>query len=140
MRSSELTLALASLSLLFAVPVAAKEDHDEDDVSLLSAADLDPAKVLPAPPAANSAQAQAEMAELRAIETARSATDVTAAKHDSATKNASIFAEVLGPSFDLAKLPATREMFEAVRETERTLPTAARPSFAGRDPGSSTTR
>ncbi|HEX8056987.1 MAG TPA: phosphatase PAP2 family protein [Novosphingobium sp.] len=118
MRGSELALALASLSLLVAVPVAAKEDHDEDEV-LLTQADLDPARVLPAPPAANSAQAQAEMAELHAIEGVRSEADLVAARHDSETKNASIFAEVLGPSFDLAKLPATREMFEAVRETEK---------------------
>ncbi|MBV1687945.1 phosphatase PAP2 family protein [Novosphingobium sp. G106] len=119
MRRPELALAVTSIALLLAVPVAAKEDHDTDDVSLLTAADLDPAKLLPAPPAAGSAQAQAELAELHTIETARSETDVAAAKHDSETKNASIFAEVLGPSFDLAKLPATREMFEAVRETEK---------------------
>jgi acid phosphatase (class A) len=118
MRRSELTLALASIALLLATPVVAKEDNDADDV-LLTQADLDPGTLLPAPPAAGSVQAQAEMAELHAMEGARSEADVAAAKHDSETKNASIFAEVIGPGFDLTRLPATRMLMEAVRETEK---------------------
>jgi acid phosphatase (class A) len=129
MRGSELALALASLSLLLAAPVAAKEDRDGDDVALLTQADLDPGTLLPAPPAAGSTQAQAEMAELRAMEAARSEADVAAAKHDSETKNASIFADVLGPSFDLAKLPATREMFEVVRATEKDAANRGKAAF-----------
>ncbi|WP_333605207.1 phosphatase PAP2 family protein [Novosphingobium sp.] len=116
MRSSKLSLLLAGLALLAAGPAAAKED---DDDNLLTKADLDPALVLPAPPSAGSPQAQAELAELRAIETARSDAELAAARHDGETKNASIFAAVLGPSFDLSKLPATRALFETVRETEK---------------------
>jgi hypothetical protein len=118
MRRSELALALASIALLLAAPVVAKEDNDTDDV-LLSQADLDPGTLLPAPPATGSVQAQAEMAELHAMEGARSEADVEAAKHDSETKNASIFADAIGPRFDLARLPATRMLMEAVRETEK---------------------
>ena len=117
MRSAKLSLLLAGLALIAAGPAAAKEDDDDDN--LLTKADLDPALVLPAPPSAGSPQAQAELAELRAIEIARSDADLAAARHDGETKNASIFAEVLGPSFDLSKLPATRALFEAVRETEK---------------------
>jgi hypothetical protein len=118
MRRSELTLALTSIALLLATPVVAKEANDADDV-LLTQADLDPGTLLPAPPAAGSVQAQAEMAELHAMETARSEADVAAAKHDSETKNASIFADAIGPAFDLKALPATRALMEVVRETEK---------------------
>jgi acid phosphatase (class A) len=88
-------------------------------VSLLTVADLDPQAVLPPPPAAGSAQAAAELAELHAMERRRTATEVAAAKLDGETKNPTIFIEVLGPSFDLAKLPATKQMFAMVRATEK---------------------
>jgi acid phosphatase (class A) len=128
MRRSEIALALASIALLVAAPVMAKEDNDADDV-LLTQADLDPGTLLPAPPAAGSAQAQAEMAELHAMEAARSEADLAAAKHDSATKNASIFAEAIGPGFDLARLPATRALMEAVRETEKDAANRGKAAF-----------
>jgi hypothetical protein len=118
MRRPQLTLALASIAVLLATPVVAKEDNDTDDV-MLSKADLDPGTLLPAPPAAGSVQAQAEMAELRAMEGARSEADVAAAQFDSKTKNASVFADAIGPGFDLKALPATRALMEAVRETEK---------------------
>lgn len=88
-------------------------------VPLLSAADLDPQAVLPPPPAAGSTQAAAELAELRAMELRRTAADIAAAERDGDTKNATIFAEVLGPGFDLDKLPATRHLFEMVRAAEK---------------------
>jgi acid phosphatase (class A) len=88
-------------------------------VSLLTVADLDPQAVLPPPPAAGSAQAAAELAELHAMERRRTATEVAAVKLDGETKNPTIFIEVLGPSFDLAKLPATKQMFAMVRATEK---------------------
>ncbi|HEX7851809.1 MAG TPA: phosphatase PAP2 family protein [Sphingomonas sp.] len=88
-------------------------------VSLLSAADLDPQAVLPPPPAAGSAQAVAELAELHAMTQHRSAADIAAAKLEGETKNPTIFAEVLGPKFDLANLPATNRLFDMVRATEK---------------------
>jgi acid phosphatase (class A) len=88
-------------------------------MSLLSAADLDPQAVLPPPPAAGSMQAVAELAELHSTEQHRTVAETAAAKLDGDTKNPTIFAEVLGPSFDLAKLPATRQLFEMVRTTEK---------------------
>lgn len=86
---------------------------------LLSARDLDPALVLPAPPAAGSAQARAELAELHAAEAARTATEEAAARLDGDTKNATIFAEVLGPGFDLDRLPATSALLALVRASEK---------------------
>jgi len=88
-------------------------------VPLLGPADLDPALVLPPPPAAGSAQARAELAELHAAQAARSAADEADARLDGDTRNATIFAVVLGPHFDLAKLPATRALLAEVRASEK---------------------
>jgi len=88
---------------------------------LLTPADLDPARVLPPPPAAGSPQAIAELAELHAAEVARSAADEADARRDGDTKNATIFTVVLGPAFDLDKLPATARLMALVRASEKAV-------------------
>ena len=86
--------------------------------SLLTARDLDPALVLPPPPAAESPQAAAELVELRAFEMRDAATEADS-RRDGDTKNATIFAVVLGPKFDLAHLPATAALMALVRASEK---------------------
>ncbi|MDX5985529.1 phosphatase PAP2 family protein [Sphingomonas echinoides] len=86
---------------------------------LLDARDLDPALVLPPPPAAGSVQALAELAELRAAGAARTAADEADARLEGETKNATIFAGVLGPQFDLDRLPATAALLAQVRASEK---------------------
>lgn len=97
--------------------------------SLLSPADLDPAQVLPPPPAPHSAQAEAELAELRAIENARTPERLAAARLDGKTRNASIFAAAIGPAFDLSKLPATARLMAAVRASENDAADRAKAHF-----------
>jgi acid phosphatase (class A) len=96
---------------------------------MLGAADLDPALVLPPPPAAGSAQAQAELAELHAIEAVRSAADEADARSDGDTKNATIFVQVLGPRFDLTQLPATNALLTIVRATEKDVADRGKDAF-----------
>lgn len=113
------TLPLIAIALALDSVAAAAPAKDSGPPSLLSAADLDPLTVLPPPPAAGSAQATAELAELHAMEQRRTAAEIATAKLDGETKNPTIFAEVLGPSFDLGKLPATKQLFKLVRATEK---------------------
>ena len=96
---------------------------------LLSATDLDPARVLPPPPAVGSQQALAELAELHAAELARSAADEADARRDGDTKNATIFAMVLGPRFDLDTLPATARLMALVRASEKATVDAGKAEF-----------
>jgi acid phosphatase (class A) len=96
---------------------------------LLSPADLDPARVLPPPPAAASTQAIAELAELHAAEVARSAADEADARLDGNTKNATIFAVVLGAGFDLDKLPATARLMALVRVSEKAVVDRGKDAF-----------
>jgi acid phosphatase (class A) len=96
---------------------------------LLTLADLDPARVLPPPPAAGSVQAVAELAELHAAEVARSPADEADARLDGDTKNATIFAVVLGPAFDLDKLPATARLMALVRASEKAVVDSGKDAF-----------
>jgi acid phosphatase (class A) len=114
-------LALSATALLLLSSAAVAMPAKDKLPSLLTPADLDPQAVLPPPPTAGSTQAVAELAELHAMEQRRSAADMAAAKLDGDTKNPTIFAEVLGPSFDLANLPATKQLFEMVRATEKAV-------------------
>lgn len=95
----------------------------------VSADHFDPARILPAPPADSSSAGKAEVAELHAIEKARTPAAFARAKHDDETENASIFADVLGPGFDLAKLPATAKMFAEVRAEEKRAAAQAKDFF-----------
>ena len=110
---------LAAVSLLVVVaPAMAAKDKP---ASLLATADLDPVLVLPPPPLPGSAQATADLAELHAVERLRTPTEQAAAELEGETKNATIFAEVLGPRFDLANLPATARLMAMVRATEKAV-------------------
>ncbi|MBX8845851.1 hypothetical protein HCH44_13115 [Sphingomonas melonis] len=57
--------------------------------------------MVPPPPARDSTQASAEIAELKAVETSRSSEQAKAAREAGETTTATIFAGVLGPRFDL---------------------------------------
>src|SRR4051812_47065511 len=96
---------------------------------LLGIADLDPARVLPPPPTAGSVEAVAELAELHAAEVARTPADEAHARLDGDTRNATIFAVVLGPAFDLDKLPATARLMALVRASEKAVVDAGKDEF-----------
>ena len=112
-------LLIAATSLLAVAATARDSAKAPKEASMLTAADIDPASFLPPPPAAGSIEAKAELAELRAIEIERTAADVAAARSDSETKNATIFADAIGPRFDLAALPATARLMAIVRAAEK---------------------
>jgi hypothetical protein len=105
------------LMLLAVAALAAAAPAADKAPALLG--DLDPVRVLPPPPVAGSPQALAELAEIHAVESARSAADEADARSDGDTKNGSIFATALGSGFDLAKLPATSALLDMVRATEK---------------------
>jgi len=105
-----LLLPLVALALIGAGPTPP---------SLLTEADISPDAILPPPPPETSAAHRAELAELAAIEAERTDAEVAAAKSDSATKDASIFAEAIGPRFDLARLPETATLMAEVRAAEK---------------------
>ncbi|WP_267380483.1 MULTISPECIES: phosphatase PAP2 family protein [unclassified Sphingomonas] len=118
--------SLALLAIALATMAAAKEPKE---VSLLAASDLDPALVLPPPPARDSVQAMAELAELRTAERTRTAAQAEAAKAEGEIKDASIFAAAIGPGFDLTRLPATARLMALVRATEKAVTARGKDEF-----------
>lgn len=98
----------------------------------LPAGTIDPALILPAPPADGSAEAAAELAELHRIQAARTADQVAHAKSDDATKDVSIFNSVLG--VDLLKMPATAALFAMVRAEEKRDADVAKDLFRRKRP------
>jgi acid phosphatase (class A) len=97
--------------------------------SMLGPADLDPALVLPAPPARDSEQAKRELRELHEIDAARTPAMEAAARADDDAKSAAIFREALGPAFDLSRLPATAHLFAIVRATEKDVADRGKAEF-----------
>ena len=89
------------------------------DPGLLPTSPLyDPATLLPPPPAAGSAEAATELAELKHYQASSTPAELAAAKSDNDNENGTIFATVLGPAWDLSKLPATAKLLDDVTNSE----------------------
>ena len=82
--------------------------------------DIDPARLLPAPPADGSPAAQAEIAELHRIIAARTAERLAQARWDDDHEDASAFFATVASGFDLKALPVTAEVLHVV-ETDASL-------------------
>lgn len=121
------------LTVLFAVALTLAAAGGKQP-ALLTTADLEPVRVLPPPPAAGSTQAAAELAELHATELARTPAIEADARLDGDTKNATIFAVVLGPRFDLDRLPATARLMALVRASEKAIVDAGKDEFKRQRP------
>jgi acid phosphatase (class A) len=124
----------AAILVLAATPAPAADEPVVDGLKFLTPADLRPAAVMARPPPPASVQAAYELAELQRLGRERSAADFAKAKHDDETENASIFADAIGPGFDLKKLPATAKVLDDVRSEEKAAAKAAKTWFARNRP------
>jgi len=83
----------------------------------ISADAMDPALTLPKPPLPGSDQGKAELEQVRQIVAHATPAQLAAAAKDDVTENVTFFADVL-PGFDMTKLPATKKLFDDVRNDE----------------------
>jgi acid phosphatase (class A) len=121
MKTLWLALGLAlSLGVTSAEPTA---------TSLLAPGQIDPARLLPPPPAPGSAEAQAEIAELKQVAASRTADDLAEAIRDDKDESGDTFADAIGTGFDLAKLPATARLLKAVGAAEEVASKDAKAFF-----------
>ena len=74
--------------------------------------------LLPPPPAAGSPRAQAELEELHRLQASATPDELAAAAYDDRHEDGTIFAGVLGPAFDIDKLPATKALLRTVEAAE----------------------
>lgn len=93
--------------------------------------DLRPERTLPAPPPEGSAATADELAELHRIQASRSPERFAQAKADDAdaTENIEAFLGVLGPQFDLPRLPATAAFFKDLRSEDSSAAKRAKAYF-----------
>jgi len=87
----------------------------EKVLQLLVPADVDPARLLPPPPAEGSAAEKADLAEIRRIIAEASPERRAQAKWDDDHEDPSMFVPTLGERFDMAKLPATTAVLAIVQ-------------------------
>src|SRR6516164_9204154 len=84
----------------------------------LTQAEIDPAQLLPPPPADGSEVQKQELADLKRLLKTRTPERFAQAKWDDAHEDASAFAAVAGPEFDLKKLPATAKLLADVENDQ----------------------
>ena len=95
--------------------------------AMLDPAEIDAARLLPPPPAADSNRAKAEIAELHAIASASSPALLEAARRDDGDEKPDLFNAALG--FDVTALPATSKMLNDVLKEEDSDSKAAKAYF-----------
>jgi acid phosphatase (class A) len=95
--------------------------------ALLDPASFDATRLLPPPPAAGSAKAMAELAEVKAIAARTTPDMLAAATHDAKDETPDIFNTVIG--FDIAKAPAATKLLSLVGDEEEDDTKAAKAFF-----------
>lgn len=95
----------------------------------LAPGDLDPALLLPPPPKDDAPAAIEGRAELRRIAASRTAERLAQARRDDAAEDVTAFAEVLGPAFNLERLPATARLFADLRKEDSAAAKRAKAYF-----------
>lgn len=128
LRFAVMPATLAVLSLACAA-LAAEDKADKAVAVFLTEDQYDPARLLPPPPEDGTPAAVAEVLELRRIQEDRTPARLEKARTDDKTENATIFAVVLGPKFDLKALPATDKLMSEVRKDEKAAATRGKNLF-----------
>ena len=121
---------IASAVLTFALTAAAQPaSAAERQLEILSPQDIEPTRLLPAPPVAGSATEKAELAELHDIQQHRSGGQMDQARWDDAHEDWRLFIAVLGPNFDMDHLPATAKVMAEVMNDQEIAATRAKAYF-----------
>jgi acid phosphatase (class A) len=121
------TRLIAAAAVTFALASAAVAQTDstakaeapakaKKELHYLTAAELNPAALLPAPPADGTDEQKAGVAETLAIQTAASAARKEKAVWDDRNEDNTIWEHYLGPDFSLAKLPLTAALLKEAQE------------------------
>jgi len=101
----------------FQLGAVASPARAEDAKPFITAHELDLTKFLAPPPANDSAQTKAELAEVLTLQVTRTPEMVARAQAD-AEENVWRFADVMGPKFTKDQLPKTEAFFARIAETE----------------------
>jgi acid phosphatase (class A) len=95
----------------------------------LTAVEIDPSRLLPAPPPEGSPAQEREMTEVKRLVANRTPERFASAKWDAAHEDPSAFSATLGRAFDLTRLPATARLLAAVVNDQALAASAAKEYF-----------
>ncbi len=118
------TRSLLAAALLLGIPALATAQ-----APAITPDQIDPAVILPPPPADGSAQQTAELEELRDIQAVRTPDRLARAQWDDAHEDATAFAGVIGAAFDLKALPKTAALLAQVQKEQEALASRAKAYF-----------
>ena len=90
---------------------------------------IDIGRMVPPPPARGSRIERDEIAEIYRAQAAATPAARALAKHDNDVEDPSIFADVLGPAWDMAKLPKTKFLMQKVMAVDRADSSSAQKYF-----------
>lgn len=122
-------MACAALLVMPSDPASAQSAPAPVVSKFLEPDDLDPALILPPPPRTDSAATAEELAELHRIEAARTPERLAQARHDDELEDVRAIADILGPAFDLQRLPATATLFADLRNEDSVASKRAKKVF-----------
>src|SRR6516164_9278312 len=103
-------------------------------LKVLTAAEIDPSRLLPPPPADGSESQRKELKEVERLVETRSKERFAQAKWDNEHEDPTAFAATLGPTFNLQELPATAKLLAAVMNDQSMAASAAKTYFHRRSP------
>jgi acid phosphatase (class A) len=120
----------ASVILIFAaLPPLVCGQATPKKLRFLTPADIDPARLLPPPPADGSDVQKQELADLKRLLKTRTPERFEQAKWDDAHEDSSAFAAAIGPEFNLKALPATSKLLADVENDQSVAASAAKEYF-----------
>lgn len=127
------SLALSPLAApaAFAQPIPAKP---KKVLVLLAPEEVDPARLLPPPPAEGTPRAVADLAAVRQAIATASPERVAAAHWDDEHESPALLQPTLGAGFDMAALPATAELLAIVQTDADVTASAAKKLFLRKRP------
>jgi len=133
-------LALLAAIVLSSAPAATadqaaglKSEHKRA-LQILTPDEVDPSRLLPPPYKDGSDLQKADLAEVERIYHSRSPERRAQAEWDDKHESVELFATVLGPKFDLAKLPATAKVMGEVQNDQSVTANIAKRYFLRKRP------
>jgi acid phosphatase (class A) len=110
----------ATVVLAFGVLAASAQD----DGGWINRIDVE--RLVPPPPARGSRIERDELAEIVRVQSLATPAAKALAKHDNDVEDPTVFAEVIGPGWDLARLPKTKFLLQKVMDVDRSESSSAK--------------
>ncbi len=136
--SSLLALSACSVALVLALTGAARAQTEMAPATaakptktfkVLTPGDVDPARLLSPPPADASARGKDDLAQVERLYRNRTPEQLAHADWDDKHEDSEIFADTLGPAFDLTKLPETARFLKLVENEQSVAANVAKRYF-----------